>query len=584
MTDRGKAYAPLAIISLVFVAFFLRLHQLDGQSLWWDEVLTAVIVREPFLAMLDTAALYLHPPFYYIVLHWWTQVAGASDWATRFPSVVFGTALVPLLFVVGKRLSGVSLGLFAAIIGALSPFLVHYSQEARDYSLAVTLSLASIYFLVAAIERGGPRDWSIWGAVSVVSAYTEYLFLLVFAAEAMSVVAFLILRRRRPSIHWLSAVLVVPVSLIPWLLYSRSLSGAAGEIARGTDLGTLVRDTLVVFNLGTAVKVDDATVPALCMFAMAIAGAFLHRNRLKAALFVAPTLVLPLVALYLLSVGRRDYAVRYSLVAYPSYVLLLALGLDWMRTKAKLLSAVTVLAISVAALIGVYAYYYDYQFSRDDFRAAARYYDDQVRPGDVLVFNAAWGEMAFDYYSSSGSPGFGIDSVLPTDEKQLNRMFSDLASRYDRIWLVGWQDYFSDPDNKIRQWLDDNTTQMAFKPFRLIALTGYRTAPVVMRSIPKIQNAASTDFDNGIRFLGYDLDTSQTGANGRLYVTFYWQARGPIAKSFNVYVKLIDQGYQVWGQKDNRPVYDRLPTDSWHTGQVFRDEYALEILPGTPPG
>ncbi|MDO8670922.1 MAG: hypothetical protein Q7O66_05760, partial [Dehalococcoidia bacterium] len=156
--------------------------------------------------------------------------------------------------------------------------------------------------------------------------------------------------------------------------------------------------------------------------------------------------------------------------------------------------------------------------------------------------------------------------------------------RYDRIWLVGWQDYFSDPDNRIRQWLDDNTTQLAFKPFRLIALTGYRTAPVVMRSIPNIQNAAGIDFDNGIRFLGYDLDTSQTSAKGRLYVTLYWQARGPVAKSFNVYVKLINQGYHVWGQKDNRPVYDRVPTNVWQTGEVFRDEYALDILPGTPPG
>ena len=35
---------------------------------------------------------------YYVILHWWTRVAGTSEIALRIPSVIFATATVPLVY------------------------------------------------------------------------------------------------------------------------------------------------------------------------------------------------------------------------------------------------------------------------------------------------------------------------------------------------------------------------------------------------------------------------------------------------------------------------------------------------------
>jgi mannosyltransferase len=64
----------------------------------------------------------------------------------RLLSALFGVLTIPMVYVVGHQLFNKEAGLVGALILALSPFNVYYSQETRMYSLMVLLALLSLYF------------------------------------------------------------------------------------------------------------------------------------------------------------------------------------------------------------------------------------------------------------------------------------------------------------------------------------------------------------------------------------------------------------------------------------------------------
>ena len=111
-----------------------------------------MIVVPPDVPTQDT-----NPPLYFVGLSALRALAGESEYALRFASVIAGVLLVPLLYVMGKRLFSERAGVLAAVLGTFSPFLIWYSQEARMYTLLATLSLASVYLLLRAIDFPADR-------------------------------------------------------------------------------------------------------------------------------------------------------------------------------------------------------------------------------------------------------------------------------------------------------------------------------------------------------------------------------------------------------------------------------------------
>ena len=66
--------------------------------------------------------------------------------------VLFGVLAVPLTYILGRRLLGTMVGLVGALLVAISPHLVWYSQEAKMYSAVLALGLLAIYALRRALE------------------------------------------------------------------------------------------------------------------------------------------------------------------------------------------------------------------------------------------------------------------------------------------------------------------------------------------------------------------------------------------------------------------------------------------------
>ena len=177
----GSRVARGALPAILAVAVALRVWRLQAQSLTMDEVTELAIAKQSLGAIVVTADGF--PPLYHLLLHWWLQLFG-TDGSARWLSVVFGLLTVLVMWRLGRQLGGPLVGWASALLLAVSPLHVWYSQEARAYALYLLWAALAIWLFFRARATDAPRDWAWYGAAVVAGLYTHYAFALLLVALA----------------------------------------------------------------------------------------------------------------------------------------------------------------------------------------------------------------------------------------------------------------------------------------------------------------------------------------------------------------------------------------------------------------
>jgi mannosyltransferase len=144
-----EEFAPWLVIIITLVGGWLRVFKLGSQGLWLDETFSLWVANHSVVDMLQwIVKIDPHPPLYYLLLHYWIALNGDTPYYARLLSALFGTATIPVIYLIGKRISGVVMGLAAAVTFALSLFNIYYAQETRMYTLLTFNAAVAIYALV----------------------------------------------------------------------------------------------------------------------------------------------------------------------------------------------------------------------------------------------------------------------------------------------------------------------------------------------------------------------------------------------------------------------------------------------------
>src|SRR5512147_356101 len=143
-----NSQSKILFVLILVLAVFLRFYLLDGQSFWNDEGNSARIAERSLQLITEGAAGDIHPPLYYYLLHFWRGVFGSSEFALRSLSAILGVLLVGLTFLIGRKAFSAGVGLLAALVVAINPFQIYYSQEARMYMLLAVIGAAATFFLL----------------------------------------------------------------------------------------------------------------------------------------------------------------------------------------------------------------------------------------------------------------------------------------------------------------------------------------------------------------------------------------------------------------------------------------------------
>ncbi|MCX7841255.1 MAG: glycosyltransferase family 39 protein, partial [Anaerolineae bacterium] len=151
-----KHFYRLGFFSALLLAFALRVAFLDAPSLWNDEGTSVALASRSIEAIVSGAARDIHPPLYYLLLHFWMPFVGNTEYAVRFLSVIAGVLVVALVFRIAYSVFDGRVAMVAAFLTALSPFQVYYSQETRMY-IWVTLWSAVSFWAFVRLQVTGYR-------------------------------------------------------------------------------------------------------------------------------------------------------------------------------------------------------------------------------------------------------------------------------------------------------------------------------------------------------------------------------------------------------------------------------------------
>ena len=159
-----------------------------------------------------------HPPLYYVIERLWTGTAENTIADRRSLSAVFGVLAIPAAAWLGFELFGSFLvaWLVAGMV-AVSPFLVLYSQLAREYSAWSVLVMVSSALLIRALRSDRLWSWFAYGTCIAISLYVFTLFAYVIAAHAIFVLVANGPRVTRRAVAFVSSITVALIAFAPWI-------------------------------------------------------------------------------------------------------------------------------------------------------------------------------------------------------------------------------------------------------------------------------------------------------------------------------------------------------------------------------
>ena len=423
---------PWPLLAVVVLALGLRLVNLAGRPLWYDEAFAVLYAEKPFETMLygtvaqvEGAAADVHPLFFYSLLHLWMSLVGQSPAAVRALSVLIGTGTVGVVYLLARRLYDRRIGLAAAALAAVAPFAVYYSQEARMYALLALVATAAAYFLVRAWTGGRWYEWAAFGLCGAMTLYAHNLGF-AFIASLDLWLAWRWLRgggdRLRPLTCIIWSHLLMLALFAPWLAIVPSQFGKIQQAYWVQQPGLLEAiQTAVIFHFGYDNQALPAWLtPVALLFSLLILAAVAlelvrHRRHLSPHLLPALLAFVPPVLLGSLSLIRPVYIVRALLPSALAYYVLVA-GTLGARTVPRAIRWGLLLAAAVVTLFSLANHYTYEQFPRTPFDRLAAFLHEHHEPGDAIVHSNKLTFLPTHYYDRTLPQAFvGDEPGSPSD-------------------------------------------------------------------------------------------------------------------------------------------------------------------------
>lgn len=501
--------SPALLIAALYL--LLAVTGLGRQSLWQDEIHSVRTASKP----LAEVALDAHGPIYFLILRLWLQL-GSAEWWLRALSVIFGAGALALLYRLAGRLFDRRVALVAGLLGATSPFFLWYSQETRYVILAIAAALLSFAALERALARRGPRAWLAYAAVQPLMVLASVTAVFVPAAQGLYVLASP--SRRGAWWRWLGAQTLLVAIFVPWFVASygaldpapatdgarpavKVQVGVARErspwdvpyslfvFSSGYSMGPSLRELHVDRSVASLRPHLPAVASIALLFgALAISGSVVlarrHRDRFW---LLATWLAIPFLGTLTLSLvsPQSAYSVRYVAVAFPAYLLVLAVSIAAVpapAVRAGLLALV--LAANAVSLVN---YHTDPRYAREDLRAASRHLAAVTTPEDFVLL--VGNRRSLSHYWRGPPAAVAWSETSNRDPRLVRERLRALADRHRRLWLVIVRPWEKDPGGNVLRALDAEWRLESASSFPGVTVRGYSSPAAV----PPAPGAGTSD-------------------------------------------------------------------------------------------
>lgn len=599
----------LLAVAILLLATWLRFHLLTAQSFWNDEGNSARLSERSLRLILEGTASDVHPPLYYLLLRGWRELLGEGEFGLRALSAFAGVVTVAGAWAL-LRLGGWQRGWIerrvvavAALLVAISPALVYYSQEARMYALLACLATLATVVLLVWLRSG---DWRAAGGYVVLltaGLYTHYFFPVVIVMNALLMAWWLWAHWRErvvvtqslskgavlTPLHATRAFLFVWLGMVGMalLLYSPWVPIALRQVGGGSTsvpLGEFTESFGRFLITGPTFAEPLLVLAALISIMLGLLAGKRSISRFLG--YGGIGVIVPLAAM-VFSGATLPQFYKFGLLIIVPLTALIAYGwrAAWLWPHSGRL-ALRLLTILLASVVGwgmvksLDNMYNDMTYARADYRGLVARISAENHPNAGIILNAPNQWEVFTYYHRDGAPVYPLPRGNP-DPVAIEQALRGIATTHDRLYALYWGDQQRDPDGLVEKWLNANTFPVSSEWVGDVRF--------VMYAVP---NSAETTmatrldlpFGDAIVLDGYTLSAETVRPGDIVALTLFWSAVADVDERYKVFVHLQEIGGRPVAQRDQEPVAGVAPTDSWHAGDMITDNYGVPVPLDLKPG
>lgn len=484
------------LIIIILLGTFIRFYNLGKESFWLDEGTTSMTLKKysalqilknvkekgQILPDYYSYGKYSYDedlPMYYLLLSNWAKVFGLNEFSLRFFSALFGTLALIAIFYLGRYLFNNEAGILAAFLAAINPTLLWYSQEARQYSYLLFMSLLSVIFLLKLLKQGKTKHFFGFLIVNAFIIYSHFPWVIFIAFEGFYAAYILYsdyISKKKFNTKVLAAFLIIGIMYLPIIgrainsktntvdLYGRP---DVGQLATfGVQLSSWLYPSeamrqkfydktynFTFFEWALLVSVLLTALITAIMFFNGILNSSLNN---KSSVFLLIMFFFPIVFALSLSYIHPKITVfqlKQMIYIVPAYLMLASLGIAKLRIK-----NIIVVILFILSILPLYAYYANPD--KQQFREAALFL-----PKDETIFvSMETAQVIFKYYYGEKSNVIGV--------VDLNDLKKYLGNK-DSFWVLLTFTKYSDPKGSIKNYLNENYLLTETKNYFDIELLHY---------------------------------------------------------------------------------------------------------------
>ena len=394
--EHDRRFQIVAVLLITSFGALLRFYRLGAWSLWIDEIFT-INRANAHVNLQSLLAAWWHPSISLILARGAMELFGFSVWSARLASALIGIVSIPVIFLVVKRWISLPVALIAAMLLAVAPWHLEWSQNARYYTSQMLFYFLAAYFFYQAFEQDRLRyllPAVFLLALAVAERFTAVLFVPVLFAYLVFLAVFPGQKppgynRRNLALVTLPAVGFGLFELVRYLVSGDSYLIGAIELVYSQPIDDPFRLALFIgYNIGLP----------LVSFGLLTAVHFL-KERSRTGLFLLLNAVVPVILLLLVNpfYFTKD---RYIFFVLPFWIVLAAMGVHALFVRVKENGRLLVLGILVLLIVdslGANIMYYQINHgNRRNWNRAFEIIRERAGPGDRIV---TWWEEFGPFYT-----------------------------------------------------------------------------------------------------------------------------------------------------------------------------------------
>ena len=576
----------MLMMLVLLLAFALGADGLNADVIWLDELYSVSDMgvfnppRSPAQIISAIRGHNNHVPLFFLLGAGWAQLAGWSQFALRFMSLVSGVLMIAWLYRLAADAVNRRTAVAAALLMSTNAFAILYFHELRMYALLMLLAVmhSGLYWRLAHGFRVTRLTWFLFILTAAMLLYTHNYAIIVFAGLGGYHLLFVSKSRR-----WLNIMLAWGVGALLFLPYAPLW---IEDLLQYSLVSSIDNTQTPPLNLGASLRVVAAFAYLwvngfhLLWLALILSFGCALRQRRNPTILRLLVIALIMMALWL---AVRQFTslptdrMRYSLILWFPFFILFAYGLTsvprwrlvttlflllWSAAGYQLSRSAEILDYADGSEARLYPPLYEYLYHLEHKANAADYLI-----GFTSLMRTGWWSPA-NYYLQAQP---GLDGVFLSASRRRYQLESDVKAILDEHPYVLLAYNPADPSPN------------ADKTLKIMRQEGYIPCAVIMnkpdwqarRYVNQVMDCdhqlMPIEYDSGFKVI--DRFARYVPESEVLQILTWWEVVDEdLLDEYNVSMQIVPPDWRNVRQED-RHLYELPP---WNVIELSTE--------GLPPG